>query len=209
MDVPVYNMQGSKVGTMPIDEKSLGGTINAPLIKQAYVMYHANLRQGTSRTKSRSEVEASTKKMFRQKGTGNARMGSRGNPIRRGGGHAHQKLPRDWSQDMPKKMRRLANRNAMLAKLKDGAVKVVDEIKLPEPRTRHMAGIWSKLGLDRTVVVALTNSDEDRENNQKLFLAGRNLPRTQFTSVSQLTVWEILRTRTVVMTRAGLEQFVA
>lgn len=209
IEVPIYNVEGQQVDTLQIDEQKLGGQVRPALLKQALVRYHANLRQGTAATKSRSEVAGSTRKMYKQKGTGNARMGSKQNPIRRGGGHAHQKLNRDWSQDMPKKMRRLANRNALLAKLQDGAVKVIDEIRLPEPKTKHIAGIWSKLGLDRTVVFALSNSDEDKDNNQALFRAGRNMPQTQFTSVSQLTVWEILRTRTVLMTRAGLEQFVA
>lgn len=209
IEVPIYNVEGQQVDTFQLDEQKLGGEVRPALLKQALVRYHANLRQGTAATKSRSEVAGSTKKMYRQKGTGNARMGSKKNPIRRGGGHAHQKLNRDWSQDMPKKMRRLANRNALLAKLQDGAVKVVDEIRLPEPKTKHIAGIWTKLGLDRTVVFALSNLDEDKDNNQALFRAGRNLRQTQFTSVSQLTVWEIMRTRTVLMTRAGLEQFVA
>lgn len=209
IEIPIYNVEGEQVDTFQLDEQKLGGEVRPALLKQALVRYHANLRQGTAATKNRSEVAGSTKKMYKQKGTGNARMGSKKNPIRRGGGHAHQKLNRDWSQDMPKKMRRLANRNALLAKLQDGAVKVVDEIRLPEPKTRHIAGIWTKLGLDRTVVFALANSDDEKDNNQALFRAGRNMPRTQFTSVSQLTAWEILRTRTVLMTRAGLEQFVA
>jgi large subunit ribosomal protein L4 len=170
-------------------------------------MYHANQRQGTVKTKARGEVSGSTKKLYRQKGTGSARMGTKRSPIRVKGGHAHNKTPKSWSQDMPRKMRRLANRNALLAKIQDGGVKLVEGIELPEPKTKHMAGIWEKLGLDRTVVFALSNREEDKQNNQSLLRAGRNLARTRFTSVAQLNAWDILRTRTVLMTRAGLEQF--
>ena len=207
IEVPIYNPDGQQVDTLQLDEQKLGGEVRPALLKQAMVMYHANQRQGTSRTKARGEVSGSTKKLYRQKGTGNARMGTKRSPIRVKGGHAHNKIPKDWSQSMPRKMRRLATRNALLAKLQDGGIKVVDDINLPEAKTRHVAGIWQKLGLDRTVVFALTNSEQDREKNQALFRAGRNLARTRFTSVSQLNAWDILRTRTVLMTRAGLEQF--
>jgi large subunit ribosomal protein L4 len=207
IEVPIYNQDGKQVDTYQLDEQKLGGEVRHALIKQAMVMYHANQRQGTSKTKSRSEVSGSTKKLYRQKGTGNARMGTKRSPIRVKGGHAHNKVPKDWSQDMPKKMRRLATRSAMLAKLQDGGIKVIDDINLPEPRTRHVAGIWKNLGLDRTVVFAMTNHEQDREKNQSLFRAGRNLARTRFTSVTQLNAWDILRTRTVLLTRAGLEQF--
>ena len=209
IEVPVFNQSGQKVDTLQVDEQRLGGEVNKSLLKQALVMYHANQRQGTSKTKARGEVSGSTKKLYRQKGTGNARMGTKRSPIRVKGGHAHNKIPRDWTQDMPRKMRRLANRNALLAKLQDGGVKVVDEISLPEPKTRHVARIWENLGLDRTVVFALTNNEQDKQKNQSLFRAGRNLARTKFTSVAQLNAWDILRTRTVLMTRAGLEQFAA
>ena len=207
IEVPIYNQDGQQVDTYQLDEQKLGGEVRHALIKQAMVMYHANQRQGTSKTKSRSEVSGSTKKLYRQKGTGNARAGTKRSPVRVKGGHAHNKIPRDWSQDMPKKMRRLATRSALLAKLQDGGIKVIDEINLPEPKTKHVAGIWKKLGLDRTVVFALTNNEQDKERNQGLFLAGRNLARTRFTSVAQLNAWDILRTRTVLLTRAGLEQF--
>src|SRR5687768_13183495 len=207
IEVPIYNQDGQQVDTYQLDEQKLGGEVRHALIKQAMVMYHANQRQGTSKTKSRSEVSGSTKKLYRQKGTGNARAGTKRSPVRVKGGHAHNKIPRDWSQDMPKKMRRLATRSALLAKLQDGGIKVIDEINLPEPKTKHVAGIWKKLGLDRTVVFALTNNEQDKERNQGLFRAGRNLARTRFTTVSQLNAWDILRTRTVLLTRAGLEQF--
>ena len=119
MDVPVYNMQGSQVGSMPIDEKSLGGTINAALIKQAYVMYHANLRQGSARTKTRAEVEGWIKKIYKQKGAGRARHSDRKPPHFKGGGHTFAKHRRreHYHLEMPKKMRRAANPETLLTAL--------------------------------------------------------------------------------------------
>jgi large subunit ribosomal protein L4 len=209
IDVPIYNAEGQQVDTFQVDEQKLGGEVRPALIKQALVMYHANQRQGTVKTKGRGEVEGSSQKMYRQKGTGNARMGTKRNPIRRGGGHAKQKLPKDWSLDMPKKQRRLATKSALLAKFQDGGIKVVDDIALPEPKTKHVAKIWGALGLDRTVLFALPNADEHKSQNDMLFRAGRNLGRTRFTSVAQLNVWDVLRTNKVLLTRAGLEQLFA
>src|SRR5688572_23318721 len=136
MNVPVYNMQGAEVGSFAIDEQALGGRINPALIKQAYVCYHANLRQGSAKTKNRREVEGSTRKLYRQKGTGNARHGDKKANLFRGGGHGHSKkrTREDYRLDLPKKMRRKANRNALLAKLVDNEVRIIDTMMLPEPK---------------------------------------------------------------------------
>ena len=209
IEVPIYNVEGKQVDTLQLDEQKLGGEVRPALIKQAMVMYHANQRQGTAATKSRSDVSGSTKKLYRQKGTGNARVGTKRSPIRRGGGMAFAKSNRDWSQDMPKKMRRLATKSAFLAKLQDGGIKVLDDVTLAEPKTKLVAGIWKALGFDRTVVFAFSGRDEDQEKNKSLFRAGRNLPRTKFTSVQQLNAWDILRARSVCLTRAALEQMTA
>src|SRR3989442_13048243 len=103
IEVPIYNQSGSKVSTMQVDEAKLGGEVRKNLLKQALVMYHANQRQGSVRTLARGEVEGSTRKIYRQKGTGNARQGTIRQPVRKGGGHAKQKRPKDWRQGMPKK----------------------------------------------------------------------------------------------------------
>ena len=124
MDVPVYNMQGAEVGKMSIDENTLAASysddgLNPALIKQAYVMYHANRRQGTVGTLSRAVVSGSTKKMYKQKGTGRARHSTKKAPQFRGGGRAFAKdtSRESFVQDMPRKMRRKANRNALLSKI--------------------------------------------------------------------------------------------
>src|SRR3984893_10121444 len=108
IEVPVFNQAGQKVDTVQIDEQKLGGEVRTQLLKQALVMYHANQRQGTVRTKARGEVAGSTRKMFRQKGTGNARTGGIRNPIKKGGGHAKQKRRKDWRGAMRRKGRRRA-----------------------------------------------------------------------------------------------------
>ena len=136
IEVPVFNQAGSKVDTIQVDEAKLGGEVRTNLLKQALVMYHANQRQGTVRTLARGEVAGSTRKMFRQKGTGNARTGGIRNPIKKGGGHAKQKRPKDWRQDMPKKARQLATKSALLMKFQANEVRVVDNIARLRSRSR-------------------------------------------------------------------------
>src|SRR3954449_13387473 len=136
IEVTVFNQAGDKVDTMQVDEAKLGGEVRKNLLKQAIVMYHANQRQGTVRTKARGEVAGSTRKMFRQKGTGNARTGGIRNPIKKGGGHAKQKHPKDWRQAMPQKARQLATKSAILSKIQSNDIRVLSEIKLEQPKTK-------------------------------------------------------------------------
>jgi large subunit ribosomal protein L4 len=203
IEVPVFNVEGAQVGAVSVDEQKLGGEINAPLLKQALVYYHANLRQGTVRTKARGEVAGSTRKMFRQKGTGNARTGGIRNPIKVGGGHAKQKRPKEWRQDLPKKARRLARNSAILSKIKDNQLKVVDDLKLSEAKTKLFAGVLKKLSIERTVLLALDGKNDHVER------ASRNLASTTLTTVAQLNAWDILRNRTVLITKSGLEALLA
>src|SRR6201989_1194750 len=117
IEVPIYNQAGDKVETFKLDPAKLGGEVRTNLLKQALVMYHANQRQGTVRTQARGEVAGSTRKLYKQKGTGNARTGGIRNPIKVGGGHAKQKRPKDWRQAMNKKTRVAARNQAILAKI--------------------------------------------------------------------------------------------
>ena len=154
IEIPIYNLDGKEIDKMQVDPAKLGGQIRTNLLKQALVMYHANKRQGTVRTKARGEVAGSTRKMFRQKGTGNARTGGIRNPIKKGGGHAKQKHPKDWRLAMPKKMRRLARDSAILSKIQSNELRVLDEISFRSPRPRKsskssrlwesIAACWSR-----------------------------------------------------------------
>src|SRR3954467_12644700 len=128
LEIPIYNLDGKEIDKIQVDPAKLGGEIRTHLLKQALVMYHANKRQGTVRPLARGEVAGSTRKMFRQKGTGNARTGGIRNPIKKGGGHAKQKRPKDWRQDMPKKARQLATKSALLMKFQAAEVRVIDNI---------------------------------------------------------------------------------
>src|SRR4051812_29280651 len=198
IELTVYNQTGDKTGTIQVDPEKLGGEVRKQLLKQALVMYHANQRQGTVRTLARGEVAGSTRKMFRQKGTGNARTGGIRNPIKKGGGHAKQKRPKDWRQAMPQKARRLARNSAILSKIQSNDIRVIDNIALAQPKTKEVVKIFKALGLDRSILVALHGKDESMERS------ARNIDRTTLTTVDQLNAWEILKNRTLVVTRAGL-----
>ena len=208
IEVPVFNQDGKQVETFSVDPAKLGGDENgqprAALLKQAIVHYHANQRQGTVRTQARGEVAGSTRKMFKQKGTGNARTGGIRNPIKVGGGHAKQKRPKDWRLDLPKKARRLARNNAILAKIIDNQLKVVDAITLEQPKTKLFAQVLSKLSIDRRVLVAL-----DTATDATVTRAARNISFTTTTTVAQLNAWDILQNRTVLITKSGLEALLA
>jgi len=203
IELPVYNQTGQKVDTVQVDEQKLGGEVRANLLKQAVVMYQANQRQGTVRTQARGEVAGSTRKMFRQKGTGNARTGGIRNPIKRGGGHAKQKRPKDWRLDMPKKARRLARNSAILAKIQSQDIRVVDQISLEQPKTKLVAQMFKALGIDRSCLFALEGHDQNLERS------ARNLNRTRLTTVQQLNALDILQNRTLLLTRGGLQQILA
>jgi large subunit ribosomal protein L4 len=203
IELPVYNQTGQKVDTFQVDEEKLGGTVRTNLLKQATVMYHANQRQGTVRTQARGEVAGSTRKMFRQKGTGNARTGGIRNPIKKGGGHAKQKRPKDWRQAMPKKARRLARNSAILAKIQSQDIRVIDEIKIEQPKTKLVAAMFKALGIDRSCLVAVDGNDEN------LVRSARNIDRTTLTTVAQLNALEILKIRTLLVTRNGLRKILA
>src|SRR3712207_5937638 len=136
IEVPVFNQTGQEIEKFQVDEAKLGGEVRNALLKQALVMYHANKRQGTVRTLARGEVEGSTRKIYRQKGTGNARMGSIRQPVRVGGGHAKNKRPKEWRQAMPKKARRLARNSAILSKIQSKDIRVVDKLALEQPKTK-------------------------------------------------------------------------
>ncbi len=204
MDVPVLNMKGDEVSMLTIDESALGGTINPGLIKQAYVRYHANRRQGSSRTKSRGMISGSTKKIYKQKGTGRARHGSKRVVQMRGGGVAFAKTRThaDFCQDMPKKMRRKANRNALLAKLIDGEVKVIDSLIMDTPKTRSFVDFLQAIGVDRNALIALS-SKESKKGNVRL--SSRNVEAVSTIRACDLNCFEMLNNRYLVIAKEDLE----
>ena len=204
IEIPIYNQAGQEIEKFQVDEQKLGGgKVNEALLKQALVMYHANQRQGTVRTLARGEVEGSTRKIYRQKGTGNARMGTIRQPVRKGGGHAKQKRPKDWRLAMPKKARQLARAHAILSKIQSNEIRVVDDIKLDQPKTKLVAQMFKALGIDRSCLLALPDHDETIER------CSRNIDRTTLTTVAQLNAWDILRNRVLLTTKSGLQKILA
>lgn len=203
IEVPVFNQDGQKVETMQVDEQKLGGEVRKALLKQALVMYHANLRQGTVRTQARGEVAGSTRKMFKQKGTGNARTGGIRNPIKKGGGHAKQKRPKDWRQDMPVKARRLARDSAILAKIQSNEIRVVDKITLAEAKTKLVAKMFKALGIERSCCFATA------EHDPVMYRSARNIDRCTVTTVRQISAWDVMQNRMLLMTKDGLTKLLA
>ena len=143
----IFDRTGGQVGTYEIDPAELAPNINKQLLHDAVVMYQSNVRLGTARTKNRGEVAGTTKKMYRQKGTGNARAGSRRSGIRVGGGHIFAKRPRNWVFRLPRKALQLATRMALASKIQDEQVTVIDDLKFGAPKTKDMAAIIQALGL--------------------------------------------------------------
>ena len=149
ISVPMVDMSGQTVGTYEFDPAELCKGINKQMLHDVCVMYALNQRVGTVRTKTRGEVSGSTKKLFKQKGTGNARVGTKRSPIRRHGGHAFAKRPKDWGYRMPKKMLRAATRMALLSKFQDGEAIILSDLTLPEEKTKVVVGVLKALKLTR------------------------------------------------------------
>ena len=203
LQIPVFNQDGNPAGQVEIDPAILGGEVNPRLLKQAIVMYQANLRQNTSATKSRGMVEGSTRKLYRQKGTGNARAGTRRTNIRRGGGVAFAKGRQNFDQAMNKKMRRSARNNAILARIEGNNALVLESLSMQSPSTKRLAGLLRKVGAGDGCVVALNGED------RTAFLSGRNIPKTDVRPMAELNAYELLRRKKLVMTRSAFDAMVS
>ncbi len=200
VSLPVYDRSGVQVRTYEIDPAQLAPRISKQLLHDAVVMYQTNLRQGTVRTKNRSEVAGTTKKMYRQKGTGNARAGSRRSGIRRGGGHIHAIRPRDWSYRLTKKAIRLATRMAVASKLADNQITLIDNLSFEKPQTRDMAAILKALKIDGVrLLVAVADYDVN------VYKSIRNLAGVSVAPVSELTALGVLHPKRLLMTTSAMD----
>ena len=185
IDVVVYNRGGEEVDRLKVEESALGGWVRHALLKQAMVMYHANKRVGTAATKGRSMVKGSTAKLFRQKGTGRARVGNVRTGKRVGGGVTFGKTVRDFRKRMPKKQRRLATASAILVKLLADNLVVVDELSFERPRTGEFAEVLCNLKIDRSCLVTASSVDDN------LYKSARNIPGVVVMPLSQLNAGDI------------------
>jgi large subunit ribosomal protein L4 len=201
LSVNIHNRQGETVGSVEIDPAEFGGKINRQLLHDVVLMHLANQRAGTHSTLRRGEVAGSTKKLFRQKGTGNARAGTRRTNKRRGGGTAKGPKPRDYEYHLPKKVVRAATRMAILSKLQDQETVVVDELNLPEIKTKQMAAVLRALKLDGMTCLVGTAGPDD-----KVFRSARNIAGVEVAPTSQFNAYAVLRPKRLLLTKAALEQ---
>lgn len=199
MKVPVWNMSGQQVDEIELRPDIFEAPVNVPLMHQALVRQLANARLGTHKTKTRGEVNRTTAKWYRQKGTGRARHGSRNAPIFVGGGIAHGPKPRSYEQRMPKKMRRAALRSALSVKAGQQQIVVVDRLELPEPKTREMREVLSRLNVGEDALILLPGRNETVEKSV------RNLPKVKALHASYLNIRDLLQYEKVVMPLGALQ----
>lgn len=198
--VPVVNTKGEKISTVEIDPADFGGEVKQQLLHDVVVMHLANRRQGSACTKTRSEVAGRKKKLFKQKGTGNARAGTRRTNKRRGGGTAKGPKPRDYSYAMPKRARRLATRMAILSRFTDNEAVVVDGLTMDHAKTKEIAGILKAVGVDQhTCLIATGGLDRN------VYLSARNIRGMEVLPAEELNAYAVLRPKRVVFTTAALE----
>jgi large subunit ribosomal protein L4 len=196
----VFDRSGKEVGQYEIDPAELAPRISKQLLHDVVVMYQSNQRLGTAKTKSRGEVAGTTKKMYRQKGTGNARAGSRRSGIRRGGGHIFAKRPRDWTYRLPRKAVQLATRMALAAKIRDNELTLIDKLAFDAPKTKEMAAILKALGLNNSSLLVAT-----AEHDANVYKSARNIDQVTISPVAGLNALSVLAPRRVLMTTAALD----
>jgi len=195
IEVAVYNRSGEQVDSVAIDEAVLGGAVRYPLLKQAIVMYHANKRVGTAATKSRGMIRGSGRKLFKQKGTGSARVGNSRTSKRVGGGVSFSKSVRDFSKRMPKKQRRLARDNAVLAKLVSNNAVIVDELHFDMPQTNDFTVVLDNLKIERSCLVVVNGYSEN------VYKSGRNVRRVKVMPLGELNAGDICNHQKLLFTR--------
>lgn len=197
---PIVNAAGQQVGTYEFDPAELAPSINKQLLHDAVVMYQTNERQGSVRTKSRAEVIGSKKKLFKQKGTGRARMGNKRTGIRRGGGHIHAKRPIDWRFRMNRRALQLATRMALRSKFDDGQAIVLDDLAMSKPRTKDIVVLLKALGAaEGSCLLAVAKYDPT------IVLSVRNLPGAEVLPARDLNTYALLRKKRLVVTKAALD----
>ena len=199
MKVPVLNIKGEEVNSIELPADVFEAKVNVGLMHQAFVRQRANARLGTHKAKSRGEVNLSTRKIYRQKGTGRARHGSRKAPIFVGGGVAHGPQPRDYSVRMPRKMRQAALRSALTAKVQDGGLVLVDSLTLEDPKTRGMVPVLRALVGDSSALILLSNSNANVERS------ANNIPDAKTLRVNYLNIRDLLSYEKVVMPLDALD----
>lgn len=199
METTLYNQDGGAVGSIIVSEYIFGIEPNMPVMHQAMVRQRANARLGTSNTRGRGEVDGSTRKIYRQKGTGRARQGSVRAPHRKGGGVAHGPHPRKYTKAMPRKMRRLAVRSALSAKYAASEIRFVDQLTFAQPRTKDLIACLAQLNLVGKTLLVIDRKDTNLQRSAS------NLPNVKTLMAGYLNVIDLLHHDNVVISRAAVE----
>ena len=203
---PIKTATGGDAGEYAFEETDLvhrngdQPLVSKQLLHDVVVMYEANKRVGTVRTKGRGDVVGSTKKLFRQKGTGRARAGNKRTPVRRGGGHTFAKVPKDWSYRLPKKAIRLATRMALLSKFQDEQAIVLDDFQVDAPSTKAVAGMLNAVGVNRASAL-LVVADYDTT----LHRSARNIESLWMRPAGQINAYDLLHQRHLIITKAAMD----
>lgn len=197
--VDVINMEGSTVGKLELSDAVFSAPVKEHLLWEVVVAQLAARRRGTACTKTRAEVQGSTRKLYRQKGTGRARAGSIRSPVFVGGGRAHGPKPRSYAQRTPKKVRRGALISAISLRLKESKMLVLDNLELSEIKTKRMAEVLKRLGVETGLIV-------DAKSNEHLSKSVRNLAKAKYIAPEGLNVYDVLKYKTLLLTREGVKQ---
>ncbi len=198
--VDVFDLSNQKVGELELADEVFAAEVNEALLYEAVRNYLAGLRQGTAKTKTRHEVSGSGKKLWRQKGTGRARMGSIRSPLWRHGGTVHGPVPRDYSYRLPRKMLVGALRSALSAKLRDGELKIVQSFSFPDHKTKTVQAALKTLDAGKSVLLV------DSSDNRNLVLGSRNLPGVTLLASRELTTYHLLGHKRVLMSETAAKK---
>ncbi len=198
--VKILDLASKEVGEIELNDMVFGVPLNEPLIHEAVRSYQANRRAGTSATKTRGDVSGAGRKLWRQKGTGRARIASLRSPLWKGGGNAHGPQPRDWSYNLPKKMRKRAMCSAISERLREGNLVIVNELKFDSPKTREFINTLGSLKLNgKTLIV-------DSLKNTNLMLASRNVQTTKVVNSYGVNIYDLVNHQKVVLTPKTVEE---
>src|SRR5947208_7719919 len=203
--VKVRNLKNKEVGEVTLSDAVFGVELNEALIHSAVMNYQANGRSGNSATKTRGNVSGSGRKLWKQKGTGRARIASLRSPLWKGGGNVHGPQPRDWSYQMPKKMRRGALRSALSERLREGNLIVIDEFGIKNPKTKEFLSTLGTLGLTQKGATTKTLI-VDSLDNANLVLSARNVQKTKITNSFGLNIYDIIFHEKLVISKAAIEE---
>jgi large subunit ribosomal protein L4 len=209
LKLSVYNLKGESAGTIELPKEIFGATVNKGLVAQAVRVFLANQRRGTLKTKSRGEVNISTRKIYKQKGTGRARHGAASAPIFVGGGIAFGPKQRDFSLKLSQKMKQKALISALSSKIKEGEILIVDGLEKIEPKTKKMADVLFSLGLNKKIMnskkqTLLVVPTLDKNGSENVSKAGRNIEGLIINGASLLNTYQVLNNRRIIFMKEAL-----